>query len=291
MKRFILLSLLLLACTEAPREAWDMPNTYTPNPANNPATITLPSPGDLVAAGVVGQAFKDTIDRDSRKLDKIDGGTVSGDLVTSGAVTIGGTGVFIVDSGVSEEHDNTPGFINGATFSAGGTVSCSVPSTFSDTATFTDVTQAIHSTGPVVIDGTNGSFYSGGTGGSQFATDVLIEGDFRFDGAGSLQMRALFPDGTGNVTTSIAAVDRVYYAALTGNRSIKLTNTGVGPAGSQQIEIAILPSAGAFDLTIKNNADATIGTLRGDAVSGSGYYAKCWHDGTNWFVAALVVTP
>lgn len=288
MKRFILLSLLLCACTEAPREAWEMPNTYTPNPANNPATITLPSPGDLVAAGVVDQAFKDTIDRDSRKLDKIDGGTVSGDIVTSGAVTIGGTGVFIVDSGVSEEHDNTPGFINGATFSTGGTVSCSVPSTFSDTATFTDTTQAIHSTGLVDIDGANGGLYSGGANGSEFATDVLIDAKLTYNGSGHEVKRQIFPLGTTNHTYTISDGDRFVIRGLTASRDFTFQNTGA--QNGLAIEI-VVGSGSGFNAVIKRHDGTTLVTLQDTGTSGHVFGCTLWHDGTDWFVAKLEINP
>lgn len=45
--------------------AWStcMPSPYTPNPANNPATISLPNPGDPVASAVADQAWKDVADR------------------------------------------------------------------------------------------------------------------------------------------------------------------------------------------------------------------------------------
>lgn len=63
MKRLILILIALSLACETPREASNMPSTYTPVLNNNPASITIPSPGDLVAAGVVDQAFKDLADR------------------------------------------------------------------------------------------------------------------------------------------------------------------------------------------------------------------------------------
>lgn len=63
MKRFLFLLVALTLACEAPREASEMPTPYTPNPANHPATSSLPTSGDPVASAVADQAWKDALDR------------------------------------------------------------------------------------------------------------------------------------------------------------------------------------------------------------------------------------
>jgi hypothetical protein len=252
-----------------------MPTIYTPNPANNPATSTLPDPGDPVNAGVASQAWADCLDKDARKLDKTLGGTVAGDVVFNGTIDFGGTSIVQHDSGCTEEFDNTPLFAGDTTFTA--------------TATFSNTSVALAATGPVSISGVDGELFSGGTAGAIFATQAEFQAKVKLSSAGHVVSRLLLPAGTVDTTTSVAAADRVYYASLAADHFVKLTNASA-EAGCM-IKVAISPSAGAHNLQIKRDDNTVIGTLRGDALSGSGYFAECWHDGTNWFVADLTVTP
>lgn len=280
MKRlFALFLALATGCT-------DMPTQYTPNPANNPATIPRPSDGDPPNASSINPSIEALADKDSRKLDKTSGGTVTGDIVTSGAVSIGGTSTFLIGTQVQEEHSNTPNFINGALFSFAGTLTCQRPASFTQTVTCSNTAgTALSCTGPVSISGASGSLYSGGTGGSEFATDVLVDAKLTRNGAGHDVFRMVTP-AAGNQTFTISSGDLFRKNTIAADTNWTFQNTGA-TAGCV-IKVSLKFDAGAFNLFIKRHDGTTIATLRGDNITGSPTFAELWHDGTDWVVASLV---
>jgi hypothetical protein len=59
-----------------------MPSTYTPNPTNNPASITIPSDGDDAIAASADGAFKDLADRSAHSQQPATDNTVRYPLAT-----------------------------------------------------------------------------------------------------------------------------------------------------------------------------------------------------------------
>lgn len=262
-----------------------MSSLYTPNSANgNWSTVTLPTDGDNKNVASVRVPFEAIADKVVRMLDKTNGGTINGSLVTSSSVAIGGTSTFLIDAGVQEEHSNTPNFINGALFSIGGTFTCQRPASFTQTVTCSNGVNALNCTGPVTVSGTGASFYSNGTLGSEFATDCQFDAKIKRFGAGHDVFRMILASDVDH-TYTINDWDLVRWNVLAANRNLTFLNTGA-QLGCV-IEISLKFDAGANNLLVKRHDGTTILTMRGDGVSGSIIYGKLWHDGTDWVVAAF----
>ncbi len=257
---------------------------YTPNSANNPATIRLPNDGDAEDAASVTDPLEDLADKDSRKFDKISGGTITGGMTCEGSVVFDNSSSVTHNAGCTEEFDNTPFFQFGAlcsgtwTFDGASTEIHFGPETHSGAVTFDtnaltcsaglDVTGGLHSISGTILDGTT-TCSAGGT--------VAIAGRLKTTGVGRLETRTYFGVGT-NATQDITMAMGVQHiqAVLSGSdKTYTMKNTGC--TGDETISI-FNESAASFQLIIKQH-DGTTTIVSLSTASGDFIGVELWNDG------------
>lgn len=282
MKRFILIALVLAGCVQFDpaqtftKEALEMGTVYTPDPTNNPATITLPTAGDPVASSVADQAWKDIADKDARKVDAVGGGTYApaSSIIVGGAgiETIGGSGLRCDDSFLSTcaddlfRVDHRAHFRGGALFDNSGLFTCQVGGSF--TAGL-DVGGGLHSTAGTILDLT--TTLSGST------SLLSYGGRIRSTGVGRIETRTYFgisTDADQDITMSMG-VQHIQAVLATTDRTYTMKNAGC--VGDETISI-FNESAASHQLIIKqDNGSTTIVSL--STTSGDYIGVELWNDG------------
>lgn len=227
---------------------------YTPNPANNPAQITIPTDGDAPDAASVQVPLEALADKDARKLDKLSGGTVTGFVAVAspGAIDIQSGASLTVEAGAIEIHNNAETH-NGAETHAGA-------ETHTGTVTV--------STGGQIVLAAN-------------ADTPAIDARAQIKLTNQARITKRPPEeqsGTADIVRNASDNDCVAYLGLTADRTLTLTSGTGSPGGlaatvGDEILVTLVP-LGATVHTVHVVNDALTGLVDLKNASGSTVWAR-----------------